>query len=114
MSAADRTVYDELTEAWVGFEAFVRDVSGERELIYLRMAACCGHVQEAMNFADGIMPPEEMGSVHARRQYAYSLAYEAAVTGLSYLDLDGAEMRERSMARCREAIKELESLRGTM
>ena len=67
-----------------------------------------------MNFADGIMPPEEMGSVHARRQYAYSLAYEAAVTGLSYLDLDGTEMRDRAMARCREAINELESLRGTL
>jgi tetratricopeptide (TPR) repeat protein len=112
MSAADRTVYDELTEAWVGFEAFVRDGSGEREIVYQRMAACRGHVQEAMRFADGITPPEEMRGVHARRQYAYSLAYEAAVTALSYLDLDGGEMRDRAMARCDEAIKELERLRG--
>ncbi len=114
MAAADETVYGELTEAWGTFESFVRDGEGERELIFERMAICRAHVEEAVQFADSIAAPEAMQTEHARRQFAYSLAFEAAVTSLSYLDLGGDQMRDRALTRCREAIAELEGLRGTI
>lgn len=111
MRAADNTVLDELNASWAEFSAFAKDGDGERELVFTRMVAARAHVDEAMRFADSILAPEDLRTQHARRQFAYSLAFEATVTALSYLDLGGASMRERAFQGYQEAVAEFERLR---
>lgn len=111
MRAADNTVCDELTASWAEFAAFVRDGQGERELLFARMATARAHLDEAMRFADSIIAPDEVRAIHARRQFAYSVAYEATVTALSYIDLGGTEMRERAVERYQQALAEFARLR---
>ena len=84
----------------------------ERELVFIRMAQARAHVDEAMRFADSIVPPDELKSQHARRKFAYSLVYEAMVTALSYLDLGGEDMLNRARKRHDEAVAEFERLSG--
>ncbi|MCD6359832.1 MAG: tetratricopeptide repeat protein [Armatimonadetes bacterium] len=112
MSAADSAVLDEMTASWDAFASYVDDGDGERELVFIRMAQARAHVDEAMRFADSIVPPDELKSQHARRKFAYSLVYEAMVTALSYLDLGGEDMLNRARKRHDEAVAEFERLSG--
>ena len=113
MSAADSTVYDELTRSSQEFEAFVTDGNGERELVFASLSAARAQIEEALRFADGITPPDAVAARHARRQFAYSLAFEATVTALSFVDVGGAELRDRALARYKDALAEFEGLRQT-
>ncbi|HUS79939.1 MAG TPA: hypothetical protein VM283_01650, partial [Armatimonadota bacterium] len=95
------------------FEAFVTDGNGERELVFASLSAARAQIEEALRFADGITPPEAVAARHARRQFAYSLAFEATVTALSFVDVGGAELRDRALARYKDALAEFEGLRQT-
>ncbi|MEA3400706.1 MAG: tetratricopeptide repeat protein [Armatimonadota bacterium] len=112
MSAADNSVYEALTSSWSAFEDYVQNGIGEREMVYRKLADMRTQLEEAMRFADGVTPPADQRPAHAGRQYAYSLAVEAAVAALTYLDLGEGPMRERAERRHREALAELNALRG--
>ncbi len=112
MAAADNSVHEALTSGWSAFEEYARDGIGEREMVYRRLSEVRAQLQEAMSFADSVRPPEGLRAEHARRQYAYSLAVEATVAALSYLDLGDDAMRERATMRQRDAMAEFNGLRA--
>ncbi|MGC9318333.1 MAG: tetratricopeptide repeat protein [Armatimonadota bacterium] len=112
MTAADSSVYEALTSGWSAFEDYVQSDIGEREMVYRKLADTRAQLEEAMRFADSITPPTDERAEHARRQYAYSLAVEAAVAALTYIDLAQEPMRDRAARRHREALAELSALRG--
>lgn len=112
MSAADGSVHDALTAGWSAFEEHIVDGVGEREIVFRRLSEIRRQLSEAMGFAEAVRPPAELRAKHVRRQFAYSLAVEATVSALSYLDLGGEQMRERALQRHAEALAELQKLRS--
>lgn len=112
MAAADSSVSDALTAGWSVFRDYVDSQLGERELVFRALSGVRAQVEEALQFADSVTPPEALRAEHARRQYAYSLAVEATVAALSYLDLGEAEMKTRAELRHQDAVAEFGELRG--
>jgi tetratricopeptide (TPR) repeat protein len=111
MRAADSTVREELGETWRTLQDYLRDGLGEREQVFVRMSAYQRHLEEAIRFADGVVPPASLEAEHTRRQLAYSLALEATVAGQAYLDLGGEDLLERAQKRRADALVELDRLR---
>ena len=112
MAAADSSVSDALTAGWSAFRDYVDNHLGEREMVFRALSQVRAQVEEALQFADSVSPPEAMQAEHARRQYAYSLGVEALVAALTYLDLGEAEMKTRADMRHRDALVEFGALRG--
>ncbi len=112
MAAADSSVYEALTSGWSAFEEYVCDGIGEREMVYRRLSEVRAQLEEAMGFADSVRPPEGLRAEHARRQFAYSLAVEATVAALSYLDLGNDAMKEGAEARHQDAMAQFKALRA--
>ncbi len=112
MAAADSTVYEALTAGWSVFEDYSVNGIGEREMVYRRLGEVRAQVEEAVRFCQSVRPPADLRVEHAQREFAYSLAVEAVVAGISYLDLGDQNMRERAAARHLEAIDEFDALRG--
>lgn len=110
MAAADGSVHDALTSGWSVFEDFAESGIGQRELVYRHLSEVQAQLDEALRYADGIRPPAALQADHARRQLAYSLAVEATVSALSYLDLGEESMLERATARHGEALAEFRRL----
>lgn len=110
MAAADGAVHDALTNGWSVFEQYARDAIGQREMVYRHLRAVSAELEEALSFADGLTPPAALRGDHARRQLAYSLAIEATVSALTYLDLGEDTMLERAVTRHGEALLEFRGL----
>jgi len=60
MQAADDTVREELRKTWRTLEDYVRDGVGEREQVYARLSAYNQHLEEALRFADSVVPPSSL------------------------------------------------------
>jgi len=112
MAAADSSVHDALTSGWSVLQDYADDGIGEREMVYRRLSEVRTQLEEALHFADSVRPPDGLRAEHARRQFAYSLAVEATVAALSYLDLGDEAMRERADLRHRDALAEFNALQG--
>ncbi|MGD9497875.1 MAG: tetratricopeptide repeat protein, partial [Armatimonadota bacterium] len=114
MAAADSSVQDALTTGWSAFADYVHNGVGEREVVYGGLSQVRAQLEEALRFVDGVHPPEQVRAEHVRRQFAYSLAVEATVAALSYVDLGTEGMMERAELRQREALAELSALRSEL
>lgn len=112
MSAADGAVQEALTSGWGLFEDFAHSGIGEREMVFRRLNELHGQLEEALRFAEGINPPGSLSARHVRRQFAYSLAVEASVLALSWLDLGDDAMLERASEVHEDAVREFERLRA--
>jgi len=112
MAAADGSVHDALTSGWSILQDYADDGIGEREMVYRRLSEVRMQLEEAMHFADSVRPPDGLRAEHARRRFAYSLAVEATVAALSYLDLGDEAMKERADLRHRDALAEFNALQG--
>ncbi|MGM0494321.1 MAG: hypothetical protein ACQER1_15430, partial [Armatimonadota bacterium] len=67
-----------------------------REMVYRRMSEMRTQLEEAMQFVESINPPGDLSGRHIERQFAYSLAVEASVLALTWLDLGDDSMLERA------------------
>lgn len=112
MAAADSSVNDALSAGWSAFRDYVDNRVGEREMVFRALSQVRAQVEEALQFADSVSPPDALEAEHARRQYAYSLTLEALVAALTYLDLGQAEMKTRANLRHQDAVAEFGALRG--
>ncbi len=110
MTAADGAVHDALTSGWSAFQDFVENDIGEREVVYRTLTEVSAQLREALRFADSVKPPDDLKAEHARRQLAYSLAAEAAVSALSYLDIGNESMLKRATSGQGEALAEFQRL----
>lgn len=111
MAAADGAVHEALTSAWSLFHDFAHNGVGEREMVYRRLSEMHAQLEEAMRFAESINPPGDLSDRHVKRQFAYSLAVEASVLALSWLDLGGESMLERADEVHADAVRQFEVLR---
>lgn len=114
MAAADSSVSEALSAGWGVFRDYVDNQVGERELAFRALSQMRAQIEEALQFADSVTPPEALRAEHARRQYAYSLALEATVAALTYLDLAEDEMKTRAELRHQDALAELGALQEHM
>lgn len=114
MAAADNSVSDALTAGWSAFRDYVDHQVGEREPVFRAFSQVRDQIEEALEFADSVTPPEALRAEHARRQYAYSLALEATVAALTYLDLGEPEMKTRAALCYQDALAEFDALRGEL
>ena len=112
MSAADGAVRQALTATWSTFDDFANNGVGEREIVYRKLAEMHAQLTEAMRFAESINPPGDLSARHADRQFAYSLAVEASVLALSWLDLGDDSMLERANEVHADAVAQFERLSG--
>ena len=112
MAAADGTVQEALTSGWGIFEDFAQDRIGEREMVHRTLDEMDAELNEALRFAESINPPGALSDRHTARQFAYSLAVEASVLALSWLDLGDDLMLERAQAVHTDAAAEFEKLRA--
>ncbi|MGI5817521.1 MAG: tetratricopeptide repeat protein [Armatimonadota bacterium] len=112
MSAADGAVHEALTEGWSVFEDYAYNGVGHREMVHRRLSEMRAQLEEAMRFAESIKPPGALSAGHVERQFAYSLALEASVIALTWLDLGEDGMVERACEVHADAVREFERLRG--
>jgi len=110
MQAADNAVRDELEQTWRTLQDYVRDGLGEREQVLVIMGAFEQSLEEALRFADSVVPPASLATQHAQRQLVYSLALEATVAALAYLDLGGGDLLQGAEQRHNDAVAELGKL----
>ncbi|NLO08239.1 MAG: tetratricopeptide repeat protein [candidate division WS1 bacterium] len=110
MAAADGSVREAVTLGWGIFDDYAESGTGEREMVYRRFSEMHGQLQEAMRFVDGVQPPAELRAEHVQRQFAYSLALEATVAAITWLDLGDEQMRERAQQVHAEALAEFKRL----
>lgn len=75
-----------------------------REVTFEETQKATTQVAQLAAFVNGIEPPLDRRVVHAARSYAYSLANEAAVNALSYVDLGLADRRD-AFASARDAAR---------
>lgn len=111
MTAADGAVHEALTATWSAFEDFAHDGIGEREIIYRRLSEMHAQLAEALRFAESINPPGDLSERHVNRQFAYSLAVEASVLAMSWLDLGDDSMLERAEEVRADAVTQFGRLR---
>lgn len=114
MAAADNSVSNALTVGWSAFHDYVDNQVGEREPVFRALSQVRDQIEEALQFADSVTPPEALRTEHARRQYAYSLALEATVAALTYLDLGEPEMKTRAALCYQDALAEFGALRSEL
>jgi tetratricopeptide (TPR) repeat protein len=110
MTAADGAVHEALTATWSAFEDFANNGIGEREMVYRRLSEMHAQLEEAKLFAESITPPEDLKARHVKRQVAYSLAVEASVLALSWLDLGDDSMLEHAGQVHADAVAQFEAL----
>ncbi len=96
MTAADGAVHEALTATWSAFEDYAESGIGQREMVYRRMSEMRTQLEEAMQFVESINPPGDLSARHIERQFAYSLAVEASVLALTWLDLGDDSMLGRA------------------
>lgn len=112
MAAADSSVYEALVAGRSAFDDYASDGIGEREMVFRRLSEVRAQLEEAMQFVDGLPPPKGLEAEHARRRFVYSLAVEATVAAIAYVDLGDAEMKERARTRYADALREFQALTG--
>lgn len=110
MTAADGAVREALTGGWGVFEDFAHNGVGAREMVYRRLSEIHAQLTEARRFAESINPPGNLRERHVQRQFAYSLAVEASVLALSWLDLGDESMLERAAEVHADAATQFEAL----
>ena len=86
MRTADNALAKVLERAAQGLQSYLQGQDVTREQAFAMMNDFNGQVQEISNFADSITPPTSQKLAHAEHKLAYSLAAEAALYGLLYLD----------------------------
>ncbi|MFW5866437.1 MAG: tetratricopeptide repeat protein [Armatimonadota bacterium] len=110
MAAADGAVREALTVTWSAFEDFAKSGTGEREMVFRQLSEMHEQLNEAMRFAESINPPGDLCERHEDRQFAYSLAVEASVLALSWLDIGDGSMLERADEVHADAVTQFERL----
>jgi len=96
MTAADGAVREALTATWSAFEDYAENGIGQREIVHRRLTEMREQLEEAMRFAESITPPGDLSDRHIDRKLAYSLAVEASVLALTWLDLGDDSMLDRA------------------
>lgn len=103
MQPADRLAQQALSA--VGRALQVLDEgTAPREEVFADAEAARAQLAELGRFVSEVNPPGERRVVHAARTYAYSLANEAAVNALSYVDL-GVNDRREAFVTARDAAR---------
>lgn len=94
MRAADAALLDTSTRAQAALEAYLAGRSVYREEVWAAFNDFRTQVQEMSGFIASVVPPATARGAHLERKLAYSLAAEAALAGLDYID-QGASKRQR-------------------
>lgn len=94
MRAADAALLDASTRAQAALEAYLAGRNVYREEVWAALNDFRTQVQEMSSFIGSVVPPATAKTAHLERKLAYSLAAEAALAGLDYID-QGAGKRQR-------------------
>ncbi|MGE5532027.1 MAG: tetratricopeptide repeat protein, partial [Bacteroidota bacterium] len=111
MGAADDALGKVLDKAAQGLDGYLSGRNVTREEAFGAMSDFNTQVQEVSNFVESITPPTNLKLPHAQRKLAYSLAAEAALYGLLYLDQGKQDELGLYQARLTESKKSLQALR---
>jgi tetratricopeptide (TPR) repeat protein len=111
MGAADDALGKVMEKAAQGLDGYLSGRNVTREEAFGVMSDFNTQVQEVGNFVESITPPTNLKLPHAQRKLAYSLAAEAALYGLLYLDQGKQDELGLYQARLMESKKSLQALR---
>lgn len=111
MAAADESLGKVIDSATKGLEGYLAGRNVTREEAFSAMSDFNEQVQEVSQFVESITPPSNLKLPHAERKLAYSLAAEAALYGLLYLDQGRQNELGLYQVRLAESRKNLQSLR---
>lgn len=115
MRTADDALLKVLERAAQGLHDYLRGLDVTREEAFAMMNDFNGQVQEISNFAESLTAPSSLKLAHSEHKLAYSLAAEAALYGLMYLD-QGRQMDldlyQQRLAESRQGLQRLQKPRG--
>ena len=111
MGAADDALGKVIDKASQGLDGYLFGRNVTREEAFGAMSDFNTQVQEVSNFVESITPPTNLKLAHAERKLAYSLAAEAALYGLLYLDQGKRDELGLYQSRLAESRKNLQALR---
>ncbi|MHB8997000.1 MAG: tetratricopeptide repeat protein [Armatimonadota bacterium] len=110
MGAADDALGKVLDKASQTLDGYLSGRNVTREEAFGAMSDFNTQVQEVSNFVESITPPTNLKLTHAERKLAYSLAAEAALYGLLYLDQGKRDELGLYQSRLAESRKNLQAL----
>lgn len=111
MAAADESLDKALRQAATALQSYLSGGEVTREEAFAAMNDFNGRAQEVSKFAESLTPPGAQKLRHAERKLTYSLASEAALYGLLYLDQARPGDLELYGTRLTDSAKRLETLR---
>ncbi len=111
MMTADEAVMASLEEAMRMFASYSRDRVVPREKAYLASEQASEQITEVTGFAKTVLPPTGAAQLHLRRQLFYSLALEATVNLMTYLDTNMQLPLDQYQRAATAARAEFEQLR---
>jgi tetratricopeptide (TPR) repeat protein len=112
MTAADQALLKAGARAREALQAHLSGQDVYREDVWVAFNDLRMQIRDFSAFADGVVPPASMKLAHAEHRLAYSLAAEAALAVLQYLDEgDPSQLRVYS-ERMDEATRMLERLQS--
>lgn len=115
MRTADNALMKVLDRAAQGLEGYLHSQDVTREEAYALMNDFNGQVQEISNFAESITPPSSQKLAHAQHKLTYSLAAEAALYGLLYLDQgrqNDLDLYQQRLTESRQGLQKLQNPRS--
>lgn len=110
MRTADSALTKILERAALGLQSYLRGQDVTREEAFAVMNDFNGQVQEISNFAESITPPSSQKLAHSEHKLAYSLAAEASLYGMLYLDQGKQNDLDLYLQRLTESRQDLATL----
>lgn len=110
MAAADQSLRRSLQQAAEALQGYLTGREVTREEAFAAMSDFNNRAQEVSKFAESIAPPGSLKLQHAERKLAFSLASEAALYGLLYLDQARPADLELYQTRLTDSVRGLQAL----